>query len=167
MRSNLHYLLTPYEAGRVKRYHTIDTVKEQTVADHTWGVLMIVRYLTGRPSWSLVEAALLHDVPEVVTGDVPAPAKWQSQQPCDALDEIESKVLDEMKAPMPALTSEEVLILKIADTTELLLKARREMDLGNKEFNNVSNRGLEHLFKLTNGTKFLNFAQRIAAHVKG
>ena len=66
-------------AQRVRRYHTADIIGSQTVADHTYGAVQILRYLIAdKPSTHkllAMEHMLDHDVAELETGDIPFPAK--------------------------------------------------------------------------------------------
>jgi 5'-deoxynucleotidase YfbR-like HD superfamily hydrolase len=73
-------LVVSLRAREVYRWHTIPVTRPQTLADHSYGVACVVRRLLqviGRPDLVpvAVEAALDHDIAEVVFGDVPAPAK--------------------------------------------------------------------------------------------
>lgn len=73
--------------GHIKRWHNVNTVREQTVAEHCFMVVMIVLELnvhlkpvtTDSKEWfdmlTLVMGALFHDTPEVAAGDSPTPAK--------------------------------------------------------------------------------------------
>jgi len=77
-------------AGAVKRYHTVDTVRTQNVAEHSWHVAQIVRYIYPTASKELILAAIDHDVGEIHTGDIPAPFKWQYPEVATDLKTIEA-----------------------------------------------------------------------------
>lgn len=70
-------------AGHVTRWHSVRTAREQTLAEHQYQVAMIARELCARmiPQASdserltLLEYCLVHDVPELLTGDIPSPMK--------------------------------------------------------------------------------------------
>ena len=74
--------------GKVKRWHTVTTIQQQTVAEHSWGVAMICRKLWPEDK-VLMEAALCHDLGEGLTGDVPWPVKQANFVFKKHLDEIE------------------------------------------------------------------------------
>lgn len=67
------------ESGEVARFHTCGGVKPQSVAEHSWGVATILLHIhecnENTEVLALLEAALLHDCAELVTGDVPFPIK--------------------------------------------------------------------------------------------
>lgn len=69
--------------GHVKRWHVINTTRQQTVAEHHYMVALIALELlkrTGMPmdtssTFQLVMTALFHDMPEIRYGDMPTPGK--------------------------------------------------------------------------------------------
>lgn len=132
------------KGGAVKRFHTIDTVKAQTVADHSWGVATIICDLWPDASVPLIRAALHHDVAEHITGDVPAPAKWQFPALADELHAVEYQLEAELGLDMEldALSAQR---LKIADMMELLWYCVEEERLGNRNFKEVFVRGMHYL----------------------
>lgn len=69
------------KASNVKRWHTVPTVWTQSVAEHQWNVSMISECLALKMGlndehlFSLIRIALLHDIEEIWTGDMPSPHK--------------------------------------------------------------------------------------------
>lgn len=72
--------------GHIKRWHNVNTIREQTVAEHCFMVAMIalelnhhLRMVPGtNPTADLpimLMGALFHDAPETAAGDSPTPAK--------------------------------------------------------------------------------------------
>ena len=67
--------------SHIRRWGIVQTAVPQTVAEHSWRVWMLVRQwaqtaaLTKEELAWAEELALLHDVPEIRTGDCPTPAK--------------------------------------------------------------------------------------------
>lgn len=64
----------------VKRWHIVNTIKEQTVADHSWAVSLIAMDVLKRAGDEHFAAqatlyATVHDLDEVFVGDIPTPAK--------------------------------------------------------------------------------------------
>jgi len=80
------------EAGRVQRCHTVPHRGEYSVAEHSWQVALLLLVLHPNPSPALLREALLHDVAERWTGDVPAPAKWASPDLAKALRTLEGQI---------------------------------------------------------------------------
>ena len=131
--------------GNVKRYHTDRVIHHETIAHHSWGVAMFCIALSkDKPSLNLLKAALYHDLAEHVTGDVPAPAKWENQCLKDELESIELDFNDEHDTD-PELIPEEIFILKVADMLQLMTYVQGEWKMGN--------RTLDHIFE--NGFKYL------------
>lgn len=70
-------------AGHVKRWHIVETIRPQTLAEHLWRVTVIAmelhRSITGDSKTAevtqLMAAAMFHDTPEIRIGDTPTPAK--------------------------------------------------------------------------------------------
>lgn len=63
------------KGGAVRRYHTEGNVISQSVAEHTWRVVVLLLHLWPDCSRELLLAAQYHDVAEGFTGDLPAPFK--------------------------------------------------------------------------------------------
>ena len=65
-----------FNGGVSKRYHTVDTLKSQDIAAHSFGVAWLCEVLTdGKASKELIMAALAHDLAEHIVGDLPSPSK--------------------------------------------------------------------------------------------
>jgi len=121
------------KGAKVKRWHTITNVKEQTVADHSWGVASIILDVWPDSSNSLITYALWHDIPEFVVGDVPVTAKWANEDLARAVEKAESQIAKKYKLFIE-LTETEKLKLAIADLLEVLWYASEEIALGNSNF---------------------------------
>ena len=129
--------------GNVKRWHTVHTLRQQTVAEHSWGVAMICRKLWPQDS-ILMEAALCHDLGEGYTGDIPWPAKAANYNLNDIAGDMEIVELRRLGA-LVDLEPLQYKSLKIADMLELLYFVVEEMELGNRTLDNVFNLALRHL----------------------
>lgn len=76
--------LTLYDflrVGHVKRWHNVNTIRQQTLAEHQYMVMLIALHLSMKIiadeefSMHVLITAMFHDMPEVVAGDMPTPAK--------------------------------------------------------------------------------------------
>ena len=128
-------------AGRVLRYHTWPHIRPQTVAEHSWQVARILMAITP-PSWwgALLPHAIVHDVGEIVTGDLPYPIKANNPTLGQLLDRIEHTAADEicdvwgMRPPLRADEWEEHhrFAFKLAEFIEMWEWGMEEALLGNK-----------------------------------
>jgi len=92
--------------SHIRRWGIVQTAVPQTVAEHSWRVWCLVRQwsevvaLTVEEKAWAEELALLHDVPEIRTGDCPTPAK--SPEMKALLTEVEAEIYP----PLAALEKE-------------------------------------------------------------
>lgn len=149
-------------AGRIRRLHIKPmNGDEQNIAAHSWGVVMILLDLFPAVSRSCLIYALRHDVPEIVTGDVPANVKWEHPGLQDTLEWIEEGFLNKMGWPTESekhgvlhlAGSEnwhnERLYIRIADRVELLFYCLEQIYMGNlllmDVFKNARDKLKDHL----------------------
>lgn len=134
-------------SGLVKRWHTLSTLREQTVAEHSAQALSLLFLLHPSPSIPLVKAVLWHDSAERWCGDVPAPVRRENRALADAylLAEIEHTRKNHPSALFD-LTLDEQRWLKAIDVLELWLHCRDEVFMGNRHFEIVANRAYDYLF---------------------
>ena len=102
-------------AGLVKRWHVEGLPISQTTAEHSWGVAVIL-YLSGAPR-NVVGWALLHDMPEVSTGDMPGPEKRRNPALGEALKDAEKRWFKE-RGIVCDLTDEQLAEVEEADRLE-------------------------------------------------
>ncbi len=127
MREQLEFILA---GAAVKRFHTIHTIHSQNIAEHSWGVAWLCYLLTDeQPRAELLIAAMEHDLPEHVTGDMPAPAK-RSMNLHKLFKEAEEEAMACAGFADRELTDEELKVLKFADTVDLMLFCIRDMSMG-------------------------------------
>ena len=117
------------DAGAVKRYHTCRMARQQDLAAHTHGVAMLVLQVFPECSKNLLVATLHHDLPELVTGDIPAPTKRGS-----VVLTLELERMEQGTAPLyvdMGLSPFEECVLKWCDTFELVLFCMEDLLMGN------------------------------------
>lgn len=115
------------------RYHTTGRIRPETVGQHSANVAALCYRLYPECSRDLLLAALSHDWAEAYTGDVPAPAKWDSPALKSALEVAEQEYCEVNGINLPLHSEYELLILKLADIMDLVMSSMEEMNMGNTE----------------------------------
>ena len=104
-------------------------------------------------------AALYHDAPEIITGDLPTPVKYRSTEMKNAYKKIEQEAQGELLAMLPEelrtvmtpalyaadLTAQEKKLLKAADRLSAVIKCVIEAGSGNGEFASAYDQQMEAL----------------------
>lgn len=99
-------------ASGVTRWHIVRTVRPQSLAEHTFDVVMIARAvakIAGVDDYEIIKAALLHDLDEIVTGDIPTPTKARARDNGWELNDIYKSITGRELSP------DESLIIRLAD----------------------------------------------------
>lgn len=119
-------ILDIIESGLSTRYHVEPIPIKQDLAQHQWGVAMILYHIC-QPSPQLIQAALTHDIAERWVGDMPAPVKWGNLELSTILDQAENGVLARLglRDTLANLTTEEKGMLRLADYLEAMSFAAR------------------------------------------
>ena len=137
----------PFSAllGRMKyitRWSLMRSGRAESLSEHTADTALLAHALcligqkclgTGadlRPEM-VATAALYHDAPEILTGDMPTPVKYKNE----ALRSAYKAVEQESARLMASLQTEALRkILKAADRLSALIKCLEECQSGNREF---------------------------------
>ena len=155
-------MLYPFSAllARMKyitRWSLMHSTRAESLSEHTCDTALLAHLLcliaqkyTGTPCRpeTVAVAALYHDAPEIITGDMPTPVKYHSPALRDAYKALERESVRSMAALLPeelaaalvpcmdgtALTPEEHRLLKAADRLSALIKCTEEQRSGNHEF---------------------------------
>lgn len=152
---SLETFMQIHDAGRTIRFHTIRFMRFQNVAEHSWNVAQIIRYVWPDCSKELILAALDHDVAERWSGDIPSPFKQMVPEIRPILDKFEKeKNLDLGLMCSTSLTEQEKKQLLIADIIDFILACRDEFMMGNthRDLTEVSARGIKYLGKALSET---------------
>lgn len=159
-------LLEQRKGGNVKRFHTLNMHREHLVSSHSWGVAIIVIHIHPECSTRLLKAALWHDVPEYVTGDVSAVTKWDYPMLAKAVSKVEEAVIKDLGIGIDLMPFERD-ILKVADMTDLILCCLEEYSLGNQEAFVIAQRGMDYLnSKDYEATMVNDFVARLNIYVQ-
>lgn len=118
-------------SGQLRRYHTWPVLKQQTLAEHCWGVVEIYRRLFGWPDGHVVEHILFHDAGEMMTGDIPFQGKRDHPELKDITNVIEEMHRTKLVGIMEPLSIEEYGRFKFSDMAELCEFAQQELQQGN------------------------------------
>lgn len=164
MTTYFQHALKMRDAGATKRYHTARTLRTQSVAEHSFGVAMLIAEVEPNASAELLMAALHHDLAEVATGDIPAPAKWNHPSLKDIIARIEAEYDKEHGTSTDDLSPQELHVLKWCDMMELVLWCLEEYHMGNTYALEIVGRGMEYLLDIGAPTKI---AQYIIDDLKG
>lgn len=119
-------------SARVRRYHTEPVIHQQNVGEHTYGVMWFILLMVDNPSAALLTAALMHDTPEYVVGDVPSPTK-KAPVIKQAFDQLEDEVLERLLWKLPVISDVEARYLKLADLLEGAAFCLSELRRGNRD----------------------------------
>ncbi len=154
----------PFNAllGRMKyitRWSLMHNSRPESLSEHTADTALIAHMLcriaqhcthTGsgiRPD-TVATAALYHDAPEILTGDMPTPVKYKNDALRTAYKAVEAESAHAMAGLLPEaisaetelyltgaiLTDAERKLLKAADRLSALIKCIEECQSGNREF---------------------------------
>lgn len=99
-------------ASGVTRWHIVRMVRPQSLAEHTFDVVMIARAIAaiaGVDDYEITKAALLHDLDEIVTGDIPTPTKDRARANGWELNDLYKGITGRELSP------DESLIIHLAD----------------------------------------------------
>lgn len=141
----------------ITRWSLMHSTRPESLSEHTCDtallahtLCLIARRYTGTPCRpkTVAVAALYHDAPEIITGDMPTPVKYSSPGLRDAYKALEAESVDSMTRLLPPelaeevspfitgslLTAEEKRLLKAADRLSALVKCMEEQRSGNHEF---------------------------------
>ncbi|MBQ3133789.1 MAG: 5'-deoxynucleotidase [Clostridia bacterium] len=121
--------------------------QEVAVLAHALALLTNTRFGGNADVSRCVLLALYHDVPEILTGDLPTPVKYHNTALRDAYKQVEKGAADRLltllpddlqAAYAPLLHGEdgtlEARLVKAADKLSALVKCTEELKLGNREF---------------------------------
>ena len=141
-------ILFVMRGGETGRFHTLRTIQQDNVAQHSFGVAWFCHLLMdGQADSTLLLAALAHDLAEQVVGDMPAPAKRELNVTIK-MAELEDDILRKAGFEF-ILTDEQRRIMKLADCLQGMLFCIRERSLGNRGVDPVCTRYRSYIEGIT------------------
>lgn len=157
-------LLTAFRAGGgVRRFHTARVICENTVAEHTFGVMCILDAIyDGFVPSDVMRAALFHDIAEHKYGDIPGPVKRFLDN--DRLREAEAQYETSIGVHV-TLGGREQRILKFADNVDGFLFCHDEYMRGNKTLIKIASNYLEYINDGANTVAEYGIAMDIFARI--
>ena len=92
------------EGLNVLRYHTRTRIRPETNGHHSANVAALCLALEPECSKEVLVRAIMHDVPEAYTGDIPYPFKAESSKVKASLQQAEMVYIDQIGLPHPDIT---------------------------------------------------------------
>lgn len=144
-----------YRMKYIARWSLMRNTRTENVAEHSYHVSVLAHALAvisrdvfGRDidPGRVCAAALYHDMPEILTGDLPTPIKYYGSDIKEAYKRIEkeatntllSHLTDEMKDGISSAAAEDdktvVSFVKAADKLDAYIKCLEEINAGNHDF---------------------------------
>ncbi len=141
----------------IRRWALMRNTRSENICEHSHEVAVIAHALaliSNRHYGGTVDAekcvmlAVYHDVPEILTGDMPTPVKYYNPAIREAYRQVEESACDKLIEMLPAdlrgeydvlirpqdTDSEEMKLVKAADKISALIKCIEETSQGNREF---------------------------------
>lgn len=139
-------------ASVVGRWSTTPAINRQTVADHSFYVVLYTIHLCdhlrvhGEERITALEWAIIHDMPETVTSDIPGPVKREVTHD-KLLEKVEAQVMDELGYGKPEPSDLAKRIVKAANLIDEVFYLHSEKLLGNRYLDLVSSNSWSRLLK--------------------
>ena len=154
----------------ISRWALMRNTRHESLSEHTTDTAMIAHLLavirnkrfggnvdTGR----ITLLALYHDAGEIITGDLPTPIKYHSDEMRSAYKQVENMAAKRLVSMLPddlrdeyrpllleEGSEEEIAIVKAADKLSALIKCIEERKAGNTEFSVAEKTTLESIKKM-------------------
>lgn len=164
-------LIELYKLNDLTRYNTRPRIKDESVAVHSYYVVLLTMmlcdklYVSKSVKMLAVKKAALHDLPEIKLSDVPYSVKQDIPELKEILDNNEDRVLAEIiDSPKNFFTLDDYsievkssLIVKIADKLSVVQYCLSEAQLGNTSFVKIKEDTIKQIDKLIEDFIAMNF----------
>jgi len=118
-------------ASHTKRWTIVSTARTQTLAEHSFNVAMVAEKLAEAIGWDITinsdnflklqTWALMHDIPEVFTGDLPSPFKRELKRRGADIEAVEDELAPGYGDLADAADGTEYgMVVKLADLMEAI-----------------------------------------------
>ena len=154
----------------IQRWALMRNTFQENIQEHSHSVAVLAHALAvigrekfgsqGDPGEAAI-AGLYHDAPEILTGDMPTPVKYDNPAIKDAYKAVESVAADKLLSMLPEELQEEfspyvreelepelLRVVKAADKLSAYLKCVEELKAGNNEFKQAARQTREALNKM-------------------
>ena len=150
-----HFYAMLFRMKYIDRWALMRNTRKESLAEHTLETAFIAHALAvihnkrfggNVDAEKAAVAALFHDAPEIITGDLPTPVKYYNSDIKNIYKEIENAAEQRLLNLLPDDLCEDFkelfapkdpeikLIVKAADKLSALIKCRDELSLGNRDF---------------------------------
>lgn len=140
-------------ASVVGRWSTTPAISRQSIADHSFYVALYTDHmcdmlrLPDGIRYDALHWALIHDMPETVTSDIPGPVKRTITNVMN-LNSVEGTIFQELEYPNSApLFDQSRKIVKAANLIDEVFYLHSEQLLGNKYLDHVARNSWERMEK--------------------
>lgn len=155
------FIALVFRMRNIHRWSLLFNTHDENLSQHSTECAYLTHYLAaiGNEFYhknycieKLTVCALFHDIPEVITGDIPTPIKYCSSETLNSFKELEKRASNKLLNHLPSeirelyssyinktiLSEDEIKLLKVADKLCAYIKCVIEIDMGNKEYLTVS-----------------------------
>lgn len=153
----------------LNRWQLMRCHKEETVSEHSFQVAVIAHQLcaisrTYAPgivlnSEGIIILALYHDIEEVMLGDMPTPVKYSCRKMTESYEDLADTAKQNIMSTMPEalcpqlssdcfgdrLSDADHFIVKASDKLSAYIKAKEELNDGNRDFRSAYSSIVESL----------------------
>ena len=168
---NAHFFAMLSRMKYIYRWSLMRNTKMENICEHSHDVAVIAHALAllqnGRYGGAVrvercVLLALYHDAPEILTGDLPTPVKYDNSSLLDAFRVMEENAAERLLNMLPedleseyhslllpnTEDTEELRIVKAADKIAALIKCIEELKQGNAEFKEAYRSTKEAIYQM-------------------
>ena len=125
-----------WKTGQVVRKHTMENIRAENIAEHTWGVVSLLMLAWPAVPLRIIVAAQFHDSGERATGDMPGPTKWANPILEAEMDRLEQQHITDtlpkhLRAVISQLSEDEWAVVEFFDRADFCMSMIRERTMGN------------------------------------